>query len=232
MSKNKIKFNSENKKEEELEEWDWDRAIPTGRAVKRSIAHKKGVPHEGVHLWIVRTPVSGVELLFQHRSRDKDMYPDCLDITVGGHVPFGVLEKKVQKEANEEIGITPSESELIDLGYFRYEEKSGYLFHREFQQVFLLVDNRPLDQYSFTDGEVDGIFSVKLSDLAKLLKNDFNFQIEGYENSKSIYKYVSRKDFHPLLFADSMKEYLNIIIKAVEDISQNRKPTVKMPSPV
>ena len=49
------------------------------------------------------------------------MYPDCLDIIVGSHVPY-VKEKKIQKESFEEISITPSEDELINLGYYRYEE--------------------------------------------------------------------------------------------------------------
>ena len=177
---------------------------PREQAVARNVAHKEGIAHEGVHLWVLRLKEIP-ELLFQHRAKNKEMYPDCLDITVGGHVPFGIKEKKIQKESFEEIGIVPSDDELINLGYYRYEEITANLFHREFQHVFLCIDNRPLNQYTFTDGEVDGIFAVQLSDLELLMRKDFEFVAEGYENKGIIKKIISRKDFHPLLFAESMK---------------------------
>ncbi len=214
---------------EYIEEWDWEKAVPTGKPVERRLAHKEGISHEGVHLWVIRTD-KGPELLFQHRAADKDMYPDCLDITVGGHVPFGRLEDKIQKESYEEIGLRPHNKDLIDLGYYRYEEKSKDLFHREFQRVYLLIDNRALDKYQFIDGEVDGIFVVKLSDLELLLKNDCVFKAEGYEKSGLFVKVISRKDFHPLLFSSSMREYINIVVQAVKEIADNKKVTVKMPT--
>jgi isopentenyldiphosphate isomerase len=226
-----LKKNNNNSSVEYIEEWDWEKAVPTGRSVERKRAHKDGISHEGVHLWVIRLTDSQ-ELLFQHRAAHKDMYPDCLDITVGGHVPFGKYENKIQKESFEEIGIDPPNKDLIDLGYYKYEEKSKDLFHREFQRVYLLIDNRPLDQYRFVDGEVDGIFAVKLSDLEHLLVNDFTFKAEGYEHGGLIVKVISRKDFHPLLFVDSMKEYMRILIHAVIETSDNKKVTVKMPLPV
>ncbi len=211
-----------------IEEWDWEKAEPTGKPVARNTAHKEGIAHEGVHLWVLRLKY-GPELLFQHRAKSKDMYPDCLDITVGGHVPFGIIENKIQKESFEEIGIIPSDDELIDLGYYRYEETADHLFHREFQRVFLCVDSRPLNEYRFNDGEVDGIYAVNLLKLELLMQKDFEFEIEGFENGKIIKKQVSRKDFHPLLFAGSMKTYMDVVIKAAKEISLNNKTNLKMP---
>ncbi|MFH0977342.1 MAG: NUDIX domain-containing protein [Spirochaetota bacterium] len=214
--------------EEFIEEWDWEKAVPTGRAVERNIAHKNGIAHEGVHLWVLRINEKP-ELLFQRRSKDKNTFPDCLDITVGGHVPFGMNENKIQKESFEEIGISPPDESLIDLGWYRYEEKSYGLFHREFQQVFLLTDNRELNQYTFTDGEVTAIFAIPIIDLELLLKKDFTFSVQGYEKCRLTEKKVSRKDFHPLLFSDSMKEYMKVIIQAANDLALNKKTTVRMP---
>jgi isopentenyldiphosphate isomerase len=223
--------NNTNNEVEYIEEWDWKIGIPTGKSVERKTAHREGISHEGVHLWVIRLNKEP-ELLFQHRASHKDLYPDCLDITVGGHVPFGKHNDKIQKESREEIGIYPSEKELIDLGYFRYEEITENLFHREFQHVYLLIDNRPLDKYQFIDGEVDGIYAVRLSDLELLLKEDFVFNIEGYSGNTVLKKNVSRKDFHPLLFGGSMKVYMNIIVQAVKEIADKKSVTVKMPSPV
>ncbi|MBN2041379.1 MAG: NUDIX domain-containing protein [Spirochaetes bacterium] len=219
----------QNKPEEYLEEWDWKTAEPTGKAVSRKKAHKEGIAHEGVHLWVIRTEPE-TEVLFQRRAKDKDTFPGCLDITVGGHVPFGVNENKIQKEAYEEIGISPADSDLTDLGYYRYEEKIDDFDHREFQHVFLLTDNRALNEYNFVDNEVEGIYAVKLPDLISILHNDYFFSVEGYEGSELISMKVSRKDFHPLLFTGPMEQYMKIIIEAVTGISLGREVTAKMPS--
>jgi isopentenyl-diphosphate Delta-isomerase len=224
---NKYNINISNT-DELIEEWDWINAAPTGRAVQRKLAHKQGIAHEGVHLWVIRI-IDQPELLFQHRAKDKDTYPDCLDITVGGHVPFGRDKNKIQKESYEEIGIVPQDDELIDLGYYRYEEHTGDLDHREFQRIFLYQDNRPLNQYAFIDGEVDGIFAVKSDDLKRLMKEDFIFTVEGFEKDSLITKKVSRKDFHPLLFTQPMEEYMKVIFRAVTQLTSGKEVTVKMP---
>lgn len=217
---------------EMLEEWDWESARPSGRAVARGDAHRRGIPHEGVHLWVVRTGSGEPEILFQRRAHIKEMYPDCLDITVGGHVPFGVNDNKIQKEAMEEIGVAPADNELIDLGYFRYEEIDGDLFHREFQRVYLYADERPLDGYRFTDGEVDGIYAVRLSDLERMMRGDHQFRVDGFDGRGNVSLRAGRKDFHPLLFSPSMDEYMRVVLGAVKQLSAEGKVSVVMPYPV
>lgn len=214
-----------------LEEWDWETARPTGREVRRGYAHKNGIAHEGVHLWVLRFSGEEPEILFQKRARIKEMYPNCLDITVGGHVTFGISEGKIQKEAREEIGIEPEESRLVDLGFFRYEEIDDKIFHREFQRVYLYVDERPLKQYDFKDGEVEGIYAVRLSDLARLMKEDFSFEIQGFDGESFIRERVSRKDFHPLLFAPSMEKYMEVLLQAIDELFRTGRVKSRMPVP-
>ena len=214
-----------------LEEWDWDTASPTGKSVLRGYAHKNGIAHEGVHLWVLRFSGKEPEVLFQKRAHNKEMYPGYLDITVGGHVTFGISEGKIQKEAHEEIGIEFDERNLIDLGYFRYEEIDDAIFHREFQRVYLLVDERPLSEYRFNDGEVEGVVAVRLGDLSRLMEEDFSFKIEGFDGKTVSKEMVSRKDFHPLLFAPSMVEYMKVLLVAISELFHSGRVTVKMPSP-
>lgn len=218
--------------EEMLEAWDWNLALPTGEAVPRKKAHREGIPHEGVHLWVIRISEGRPEILFQHRASLKDTYPDCLDITVGGHVPFQKEENKIQKEAFEEIGISPPEEELMDLGYYRYEEINEVMFHREFQRVYLCRDDRPLDGYRFNDGEVDGIYGVPLEDLARLLNGDHVFSIEGFDGKRMLRREVSRRDFHPLLFSPSMEIYMEVVLGAVKELVENGSVSARMPSPI
>ena len=224
--------NSLEEVEEMLEEWDWDKASPTGKAVSRNAAHQKGIPHEGVHLWVIRLSGSSPAILFQHRAMTKSIYPDCLDITVGGHVPYGIYKGKIQKESFEEIGIKPLDEELVDLGYYRYEEITDGMLHREFQHVYLYIDNRPLNEYRFIDGEVDGIYGVLIDDLLLLLKKEYTFTVQGYDGVRILERKVSRNEFHPFLFFPSMKVYMDVIITAVQEIVRDGFVAVKMPSPV
>ena len=218
--------------DEALEEWDWGTARPTGRMVMRRRAHREGVPHEGVHLWIVRIRAGTPEVLFQRRAGDKEHYPDCLDITVGGHVLFGQKEGKIQKESSEEIGISPTDEELIDLGYYRYEERTPGLFHREFQRVYLLRDDRPLSGYRFADGEVTGIYAVPLRSLERLFDEDLTFVIEGFNGRAPRLHPVGKKDFHPLLFAPSMVVYVEVLLRAIHELAAGVSVSARMPSPV
>lgn len=216
-------------KDELLEVWDWDSGEPIGKSVERKKSHIEGIPHEGVHLWILRIQNSIAEILFQQRAMNKDLYPDCLDITVGGHVPFGRKKDKIQKEAYEEIGIKISHNDLIDLGYFRYEERDDKHFHREFQRVYFMEDNRLLDRYSFVDGEVTGIYAVPFFNIEELLKRDFSFVIKGFNGRKLVKRTVNRSDFHPLLFAESMNEYMRVFILGIKEYINGGKVNVKMP---
>lgn len=212
-----------------LEEWDWETGKPTGRSVTRGESYLKGIPHEGVHLWIVRDISGSAEILFQHRAKNKALYPDCLDITVGGHVPFGLERNKIQKEAMEEIGISPEDSELIDLGYMMFEEKTDTYHHREFQHVYLMKNSLPLDEYRFTDGEVIGIYSVPADFIESLFAADSSMKVRGFDGSTLLERSLSRRDFHPLLFSPVMKTYMDIIIKGTRELVSSGKVTVRMP---
>ena len=53
----------------------------------RENIHNQGLLHREVHVWFY-TPKG--EIIFQHREKDKDTYPDLLDATVGGHVEISL----------------------------------------------------------------------------------------------------------------------------------------------
>jgi len=212
-----------------LEAWDWESGSPTGVSITRGESYRTGTPHEGVHLWIARDAGYDVEILFQHRAKNKALYPDCLDITVGGHVTFGQEKGKIQKEAMEEIGIYLDESMLTDIGYCRFEDKTDDYHHREFQHVYLLADQRSLDSYSFNDGEVIGLYAVPSLFLESILKKDSSLTVEGYDGRTKIKRSVSRKDFHPMLFDERMKLYLTIVISGIRELVRTGKTSVTMP---
>lgn len=69
----------------------------------RKKIHQEGLLHREIHIWFI-TPDR--KIVFQHRAKDKDTYPDKLDATVGGHVDPGMgYEETAFKECKEETGI-------------------------------------------------------------------------------------------------------------------------------
>jgi isopentenyldiphosphate isomerase len=76
----------------------------------REKIHELGLLHREIHVWFY-TPRG--EIIFQHRAKDKDTYPDLLDATVGGHVEIGMdfLETAV-KEVEEETGVNVKSIDL------------------------------------------------------------------------------------------------------------------------
>jgi len=77
----------------------------------RENIHKLGLLHREVHVYFL-TPKK--EIIFQHRAKDKDTFPDKLDATVGGHVEFvDSYEQTAIKETEEETGIKIKVDDLI-----------------------------------------------------------------------------------------------------------------------
>lgn len=79
----------------------------------RNKIHEEGLLHREIHIWFF-TPEK--EIIFQHRAKDKDTYPDLLDATVGGHVePGDSYEQTAIKESLEETGLELKEEDFIFL---------------------------------------------------------------------------------------------------------------------
>ncbi|MFH1838154.1 MAG: NUDIX domain-containing protein [Candidatus Kuenenbacteria bacterium] len=73
--------------------------------------HKKGLLHQEVHVWFY---TSKGEIIFQHRAKNKETYPDLLDATVGGHVEINDnYENTALKEMKEETGVKTTKNNLI-----------------------------------------------------------------------------------------------------------------------
>lgn len=80
-----------------------------GQATREEI-HLKGLLHAEVHVWFY-TP--NKEIIFQHRSKEVETYPDLLDATAGGHVEMGqtYLEAALM-EMHEEVGVDVAPGQL------------------------------------------------------------------------------------------------------------------------
>lgn len=83
----------------------------------RENIHNKGLLHREVHVWFY-TPKG--KIIFQHRSKNADTYPNLLDASAGGHVEIGDdYECAALKETEEETGIKTNKDKLIFIEYTR-----------------------------------------------------------------------------------------------------------------
>jgi len=113
----------------------------------RENIHNHGLLHREIHVWFY-TPKG--EIIFQHRAKDKDTYPDLLDATVGGHVEIGDdYEHTALKEIEEETGV---KAEKNNLAFIQMTKSKSY------DQVTGMTNNVIRAVYAFRyDGKIENL---------------------------------------------------------------------------
>ncbi len=153
MSKNKQILNVVN---------DQDEIIGTD---SRENIHQKGLLHREISVWFF-TPKG--EIIFQHRSKNKDTYPDVLDVTVGGHVEIGdSYEETALKEALEETGLKLKKEDLIYIDKIRKEshDKGTGMINNAIKSVFAYKFLGNISDLKTEEGESLGFEVYKIDDL-------------------------------------------------------------------
>jgi isopentenyldiphosphate isomerase len=137
----------------------------------REDAHKLGLWHQTFHCWIISKSDTGSwNLLFQLRHKDKDTFPELLDISCAGHLLTGESVEDGIRELDEELGINVSYQEIYPCGIFAVENViSENLMDREFCHIFLHVCNKPLVDYTFQFSEITGLFLINIDDFMELV---------------------------------------------------------------
>ena len=146
-----------------------ENGCPTGETVERETAHRKGIRHRTSHVWLMREGKNGTEVLLQKRSKNKDSYPGCYDISSAGHIPAGDgYLQSARRELKEELGITASEEELEFAGFFESQYEGDFygkpFINREKAAVY--VYRRPVEAERL-ELQADEVESVRWMDLEK-----------------------------------------------------------------
>lgn len=136
---------------------------PTGHVKERSMVHRDGDLHRTVHIWVVRKRADGgIDILLQKRSRKKDAYPGCYDISSAGHVLSGDdFETSALRELEEELGIWAEKEDLRFIGFHEgYVEEVfwGKIFKDwEISAVYLYEKPLDADTLSLQECEVEEV---------------------------------------------------------------------------
>ena len=145
---------------------------PTGRTVERETAHSNGVRHRTAHVWIIRQCGGKIQVLLQKRSKTKDSYPGCYDISSAGHIPAGSdYKESAIRELKEELGVTASPDDLIYCGQRKFLVNTSFngkkFIDNQVSNVYALVSD---DESAFTPDKVE-VESVSWFDFDECLQN-------------------------------------------------------------
>lgn len=150
--------------------------VPTGETVEREAAHTNGIRHRTSHVWILRKHDGKVQVLLQKRSRNKDSYPGCYDISSAGHIPSGegFLESAL-RELKEELGVTAKREELFFCGCRRFEFQEtfhGRTFRdNQVSNVYALWKDIETDEITIQEAEVDSVLWVDWDKCIGMVEN-------------------------------------------------------------
>lgn len=165
-----------------------------GTAMK-SQAHREGLWHKAFHCWIVKPSKDGKHIIWlQLRGKDKELYPNLLDISSAGHLAAGETAKEGIREIEEEIGLKVTPDKLTKLFTYTLIEDVGNIINREFCPTYLLETNEKVENLKMQPEEVDGVYEAQISELIDLVDGKKKtIKISGmYRNNDNSYKKEDR----------------------------------------
>lgn len=140
----------------------------------RKKIHKDGLLHREIHVFFL-TPNG--EIIFQHRSKNKDTYPDKLDATVGGHVePNDSYEKTAIKECKEETGLNIDPNKLFLMAKMRkkdFDQVTG-MTNNTFRSQYAYLYEGPISDLQIENGKSIGFEAWKINDLSYISEEEKN----------------------------------------------------------
>ncbi|MBC8110222.1 MAG: NUDIX domain-containing protein [Verrucomicrobia bacterium] len=120
----------------------------------RGDVHRDGDWHRTIQVFVVN---QAEQVLCNLRSKEKDVYPLCWDISVGGHAAPG--ESSLQtalRELREELGVAvqPQELRFIMHCSLNGKDESTQHIDREHAAVFLYKTHLHTDDFKVAEDEI------------------------------------------------------------------------------
>lgn len=150
---------------------------PTGQTVERETAHREGIRHRSSHVWLFRRRGGRVEVLLQKRSRKKESFPGCYDISSAGHIPAGEdYISSALRELREELGVEAEAGELQYCGTrFIYYEAVFYgelFIDRQVSNIYILWHDCEAEEFTLQEEEVEEIKWLDFEECVELVRQN------------------------------------------------------------
>ncbi|WP_431161649.1 NUDIX hydrolase [Flagellimonas beolgyonensis] len=168
---------------------------PTGESCLKSEAHRKGLLHPTVHIWLY---TQDGRVLIQQRGKHKDTHPLLWDVSVAGHVSSGEeISTAAVREVQEEVGLSITEKDLESIGTFKAVHKIADDFiDAELHHIFLCKLTVPISELAKQDSEVDALDLIPLFKFAEEtwgLANTAKYVPHGPTYYKTIVKAIKSR---------------------------------------
>ncbi len=157
----------------------------TGEIVERSEAHRKGICHRVVQVWIVN---SQNELLLQKRSKTKDWMPDMWHVSMGGHMESGedglaAIVREFEEELQFDIRAHIDELKFLHTFKEVSVTQNGAFIDNEFYDVYLFKCDVDLGALKLQEDEVQAVRYMKYGDFRRAIMDrrpDFVYHEVGH----------------------------------------------------
>lgn len=187
----------------------------TGQTKAREDVHRDGDWHRSFHLWLVK---DNDYILFQRRSKHKDLEPNKIDVTVGGHFSAGETIQQVTREAEEEIGLYVCSKDIHYLETSKAERNYPNAVDREFQETYVMKSDRPLDHYHMNCQEVTVIYEMQIDKAINLYRDGGFVPANGFDCQHRINNaLITTEDLIEQARKDTLKTLERIKIWLIEN---------------
>ena len=159
----------------------------TGEIATRDECHKKGLWHRAVYAFIIDDKGN---ILLQKRSKNKKLWPNMWDVTVGGHVDSGEFGRQALiRECKEELGIDVDDSEIkYIVGTTSVYNKNGYI-NNHYDECYLITKDVGIKDLILQKEEVSDAKYFSKDEIINRINNNYEGLTEK-EVSWSIFKKI------------------------------------------
>ena len=143
----------------------------TGKTCLKSEAHKKGLWHPCIHVWLY---TKKGQVLIQKRIETKDTFPNKWDVSVAGHIGAGEdVLIAAQREVFEELGVNVEVSDFQFIGNHKTDIKHNEnLIDREFHYIYITEFKNSIDDLILQAEEVSDIRLIPINQLKTQFSDD------------------------------------------------------------
>jgi len=170
-----------------------ENGVGTGRPALRKEIHKSGLWHRAIIIAIIN---DDNKILIQKRAETKEKYPGLWDLSVAGHVPFGLDSVSCAvTETMEEIGyMLPKKITMRDFRFmssFKNQLKiSSDFIENQFYDFFIFNLDVPLEQFYAQPEEVSEVKYATVFEIKEMAKQGlFHPRTEWID---ILYRYISK----------------------------------------